>query len=521
MRKVKWLFFAYLMVIGIIVAALAASLAVTSPRDPNTVYSAYYDNLKSMDPAVCNDVDGSALIANVYECLYGYRYAKKPYELYPQLAADFPEIAPDGLTYTIRLRQGIRFYDPTRKAFAGRTGPEMTADDVVYSFKRIANFHLASPNYSTLFQEKVAGLDEFNAYSERTPAREVDFDRPVEGLQALDRYTVRIKLTKPCPQFKYMLAHGGGSIISRKACEMLGDEAIAHHLIGTGPFVLAEHLPEQRIVFTASPAYRGRPDVDGDAKLSDAERLPKIKRMQFDYFKELIPAWHLFRQGLFDLAIIPRESFSNAIDPATQELWPELKTAGMKLSKTPEASMYYYGFNMGDPVVGKNPALRQAMAMAHDREKFIRIYRNGRGIALRSMIPPGFRAYDATLNNPYAQYNPELARKKLAEAERIHGGKIPDLKLLAQATDTETRQMTEYFVSEMRQVLGLTLKAEYVTWARYQELVDARQTQVFEAGWAADYPDEQTYLAMFYSKFAPAGGVNSSAYVNPAYDQLY
>ena len=520
-RKVKWSFFAYLLAIGIIVAGIAASFAISSPRDPNTLYSAYYENLKTMDPAICNDVDGTALICNVYECLYGYRYAKKPYELYPQLAAEFPEITPDGLTYTMRLRKGVHFFDPLRKAFAGGLGPEMTADDLIYSIKRVANFHLASPNYSTLFQEKVVGLDEFNAYTEKVPADKVDFDRPVEGLQILDRYTVRIKLTKPCPQFKYMLSHSGSAIVSRRACEVLGDDGMAHHPVGTGPFVLAEHLAEQRIVFVANPAYRGRPDVDGDAKLSAAERLPKIKRMQYDYFKELIPAWHLFRQGLFDLAIIPKESFSNAIDPATQEIRPELKAAGMKLAKVPEASMYFYGFNMDDPVVGKNKPLRQAMALAHDRATFIRIYRNGRGIALRSMIPPGFQTYDPGLDNPYAQFNPELARKKLAEAERIHGGKIPQLRLLAQAADATTRQMTEYFVSEMQQVLGLTLKTEYVTYARYQELLDGRQTQVFSAGWAADYPDEQTYLALFYSKFAPVGGVNSAAYVNPAYDQLY
>src|SRR5205814_9554450 len=87
-------------------------------------------------------------------------------------------------------------------------------------------------------------------------------------------------------------------------------------------------------------------------------------------------------------------------------------------------------------------------------------------------------------------------------------------------TDTEARQRAEYFVSEMRQI-GLDIKVEYNTWARFQELVDARETQLFDLGWLADYPDEQTYLMLFYGKFAPVGGVNSCGYVNPNYDKLY
>jgi ABC-type transport system substrate-binding protein len=72
----------------------------------------------------------------------------------------------------------------------------------------------------------------------------------------------------------------------------------------------------------------------------------------------------------------------------------------------------------------------------------------------------------------------------------------------------------------MRQI-GLTVKPDYTTWARFQELVDARETQMFSLGWVADYPDEQTFLMLFYGKFAPAGGINSCGYVNPKYDELY
>jgi ABC-type oligopeptide transport system substrate-binding subunit len=289
--------------------------------------------------------------------------------------------------------------------------------------------------------------------------------------------------------------------------------------VGTGPYALQTYLQDQRLIFVANPAYRGRPDVDGDTPLPPDQRLPKIKRVQYDYYKELIPVWYLFREKLYDVAVIPKESFDQAIDKQGN-LVPDLKEQGVILQKTPEASMYYWGFNMTDPVVGKNKALRHAMSMAYDRQKFVRIYRNGRGIPLNGPIPPGFECYDPKAVNPYTTYNVSAARELMKEAERINGGPIPPLRLLMQDSDTDSRQYADFFIAQMQEI-GLKLEADFPTWARYQEMVDNRQTQVFASGWAADYPDEQTYLMLFYGKNAPALGVNSTAYVNPAFDELY
>src|SRR3989440_3089015 len=414
MRKVKWIFFIYIAIVSLLTVALGVSLKLHQPRDPQTLYNVYLANLKSLDPAVCNDTVGSAIIANVYECLYGYEYPVKPYKLYPQLAADMPKVSEDGKTYTIHLKKGVHFQDPEKLAFPTGVGPEMKASDVIHSWKRVANFHVASPNYSTIFQDKILGLDDFYAYTEQAKKNEVNYDRPVEGLQALDDYTIQIKLVRPAPQFRFQMAHGGASVVSRVAdeywSEKLKDDPMAtglnKHCIGTGPYMMAENLEDQRIVFLANPSYRGRPDVDGYANLKPSERLPQIQRVQYDFFREQIPAWLLFQQKYYDiLANIPKESFNNVVNPDTQELWPALREKGIKLVKTPEASMYYFGFNANDSIVGKNKPLRQAMSMAHNREKYIRVYRNGRGIALNGPIPPGFETYDPNFKNPYTTFN--------------------------------------------------------------------------------------------------------------------
>jgi ABC-type transport system substrate-binding protein len=175
---------------------------------------------------------------------------------------------------------------------------------------------------------------------------------------------------------------------------------------------------------------------------------------------------------------------------------------------------------MQDPIVGKNKPLRQAMSMAYDREKYIKIYVNGRGTPANGPIPPGFPTYDPNRVDPYTQFNLAAAREKMKEAEAINGGPIPELTLLIGGTETLMRQNAEYFVSQMAQI-GVKVRFQLNTWARFQEMVDDKQAQLFGLGWDADYPDEQTFLHLFYSKNAGRGGDNAVNYINPAYDKLY
>ncbi|MGH7897643.1 MAG: ABC transporter substrate-binding protein, partial [Candidatus Binatia bacterium] len=158
-------------------------------------------------------------------------------------------------------------------------------------------------------------------------------------------------------------------------------------------------------------------------------------------------------------------------------------------------------------------------SMAFDREQFIELFLNGRGQPAIGPIPPGFPTYDPAATNPHARFDLAAARAKLAEAERANGGAIPPLTLLMPGTDTSARQMAEYMKKQMAR-LGLGLNVEYRTWARFQEMIDLKQAQFYSLGWMADYPDEQTFLQLFWSK-NEAPGPNSANYANPEYDALY
>lgn len=520
MHKAKWILFVYLGLVVLIVAGLGISLNATPPREPHTLYLALAASIKTLDPAEVNDTIGSPLVGQVYECLYNYKYGVRPYEMFPEIAAEMPDISSDGLTMTVKLRKGIHFHDPEKKVFPDGVGPEVKAADVIYTFKRICDFNLASPNYSGIFQDNIAGLDKWWDYTQHTPKEAIDWNRPVEGFEVVDDYTIRLKFTHPDPQMIYHLAHEPTGIVCRKAVEHWGG-AFRRHPIGTGPYALVENLPDQRLVYTPNPIYRGRPDMDGTKPLAadDPQRMPHIQRVQYDFFQESLPIWLLFQQGMFDvLGDIPKDSFDRAI--RSGDLTPELTKKGVRLLKVDEPTLDYIGFNLQDPILGKNKPLRQAMSMAFDRATYIRNFQNGRGKPAIGLIPPGLPTFDPNQKNPYTEFDLTKARELMKEAERINGGPIPPMTLLMRDSDTLSSQMAEYFVGQMRQI-GVTLKPESRDWARWQEMVDNRQTQVFDAGWQGDYPDEQDFFQLFYSKNIPNSGLNSSCYSNPDFDKLY
>ena len=526
MRTVKWIFFGYVAAVVLLIAGIAVSFGMTVPRDPHTLYLAYGANIKTLDPAVLGDTASGAVAGQVYETLFNYDYEARPYAIVPELAAGMPQVSGHGLTVTIPIRAGVHFYDPEGRipgwepvpGTGGAKGPAVTAKDFVYAWKRLANFHLASPNYPAMLEGRVKGLDDWREHTRSRPADQIDWDRRVDGLEAVDDHTLRIHLTRPDPLLRYTLAHLSSAPVSREAAVYWGDD-LRRHPVGTGPYYLREHLPEQRVVLEANPLYCGRADLVGGRVLPEDEDLPHVRRIQMDYFAEDLPAWALFQQGLLDVAGIPKDTFAQAIDARTRDLSASMAAKGIVLRKEPYPAVFYYGFNMRDPVVGRNKPLRQAMSMAVDRQRWIELFANGRGRPAIGPVPPGFATFDPELVNPYTRHDLEMARAKMAEARRVHGGPIPPIKLLMGSTDTTSRQMAEFLRKQMAQI-GVTLEPDYVTWARFQEMIDGGQAQFYALGWVAEYPDEQTFLQLFWTGNATPGP-NSSNYSNPEYDRLY
>ncbi len=172
--------------------------------------------------------------------------------LRPQTALALPEISADFRTFVFRIRPGIFFADDP--AFKGRPR-ELVAEDYVFSVKRYYDPKINSEHLYIFENAKVLGLSEVRAEALRTK-KPFDYDRPVEGLRALDRYTLLIRLADPAPRFVYWFAlHALTGAMAREVVEAYGED-IGAHPVGTGPFRLADWRRGSRIVLERRPAYR-------------------------------------------------------------------------------------------------------------------------------------------------------------------------------------------------------------------------------------------------------------------------
>lgn len=505
---------------ALLISALGVGCTSKTKMDPpNTIRLSSPSKIKGLDPIFADDLYGGTEVSRAYEGLLQYHYLKRPYELIPNLAEAMPVVSADGKVLTFKLKKGVLFQDDEAFKDTQGKGREMTAEDVVYSFKRLADPKLASSGW-WIFDGKIAGLNEWREAAKAGP----DYSKPVEGLKATDRYTVQITLTARSAQFLYALAMPFTFIVPREAVEKYGKEFI-NHPVGTGPFKIAEYNPNSKLVWVKNPTYRketypseGEATDQADGLLADAGKpLPLADKLIIQIFEESQPMWLTFLSGKLDAAGIPKDNYQQAIT-ATKELSPELKQKGIVLKKSADLDITHFSFNMTDPLFAKNKYLRQAMSLAYDEDQFIEKFYNGRAIPAQGPIPPGIAGYDPNFKNPYRQFNLQKSKELLAKAGYPEGKGLPPIEY-ATLSDSTSRQSTEY-AQIMFGAIGIKLKVNTYSWPEFQSAVKTKKGQLWSFAWSADYPDAENFLQLFYSKNV-SPGPNDANYVNPEFDKLY
>ena len=499
--------------------------SVATGEGGSVTRGALSSKVRGMDPMDIGDTTSSATASNIFDCLYQYHYLKRPYELIPSIAAEMPTVSEDGLTYTIKLRDDVYFQDDKCFTETDGKGRKLVAEDFIYSWKRIANIKNISKNW-WIFDGRIKGFDEFREYTKGvTDKKDVDYDRPVEGLVALDDQTLQITLVKPWPQVVYMMSHLPTAAVPREAVEYYGDE-FNNHPVGTGPYVLKEWRRGSKIVFERNPTYREEyypsegEEGDKEAGLLDdaGKRLPLIDRVELTIIEEDQPRWLKFVQGDLDIGGIPKDNFDTAVTPS-RNLTPDLIEQGIVLEKYEDPATYWYGFNMEDPLLGNNLPLRQAMNVAIDRKEYLELFLNNRGQPAHGILPPMLAGYDKDINSPYTVYDVELAKKKVKEAEQVNGGPIPPIVLTMGSTDSVARQSGQWFARAYEKV-GLKLEVDYMDWPSAQEKVKTKSAQMYAMGWVADIPDAENFMQLFYGP-NESPGPNGMNYKNAKADELY
>jgi ABC-type transport system substrate-binding protein len=514
----------------VVFLTLALSSCTRKNDDGNLLvfHGSLPDEVKSLDPANAYDGVSLTVLPNIYETLYQYSYLSENYQLEPLLAADLPKVSADRLTVTIPLKHGVFFQDDPCFKRTGGKGRELTAHDFVHAFKRLALPSLQSQGW-WIFDGKIKGINEF--HDKLTKATKGDipelFSEKIEGLQALDNYTLQLKLTAPYPQLLYVLAMSFTAPVPPEAIELYGDESgnITDHPVGTGPFILKNWERSRQLVLERNSKHHpdfyptnGAESFRKKGLLADAGKtLPFLDRLTFKITKEQQPRWLNFMRGNEDLITIPKDNFPQAIKNKVN-LSPEFATKGLRLSIETGAVFYYISFNMRDKLLGTNKLLRQALSAAIDRDKWIEIFTNSTGMKMTTALPPGIQDRPKSSKLKY-DYNLQQAKELLKKAGYPEGKELPSINFDLSGSSSLDRQYGEFFTSQWS-AIGVKVNVILNTFPAYLEKSKQGNLQISLGGWNLDYPDaENVYQLLYGPNQAP--GPNSSNYNSPEMNKLY
>jgi ABC-type transport system substrate-binding protein len=521
--------------------ALIVAIACALPATPacaadmsKTLHVAQSVAESGFDPQAISDSYSFDICRAIFESLYTYDYFARPVRMIPNTADGMPQITDGGRTYTVKVKPGIYFAsDP---AFKGKRR-ELTAEDYVYTIKRIFDPKIRS-YWLYVFDHRLVGLDEALALARKTGR--FDYNARIEGLQAVDRYTLRVRFKDPNYTFAYWLADAALSAVAREVVEAHADASnrAMEHPVGTGPYRLKEWVRGQKIVLEANPDFReqiypvpGEGSEPGDAAIARdnaGKRLPIVGRIEISVIEEDQPRLLAFDSGQLDYVLLPRALAGNVLEKS--RLRSDYAKRGITLHRQTEPSLSFVFFNMDDPVVGgytpEKIALRRAMIMGYDRKAEIEVLRHGQAEPASQLVPPGLAGHDPTLRATDL-YDPAGARAlldKFGYKDRDGDGyrETPDGKPL-QITKANTPSAIDRVDNELwkkcMDAIGIRMVFFTQKWPELNKMSEAGQLQMWGLSWISNSPDGDAFASPLYSK--NIGTSNDARFRLPAYDRAY
>jgi len=512
---------------------VAAAAPAHAQADPNKVLRAVFPTAETgFDPQAAGDIYSNAVNRVIFDTLYKYDHLARPMQLVPNTAVALPEIADGGKTWTMRVKPGIFFADDP--AFKGQKR-ELTAADYVYSWKRILDPRMRA-NALNAIEGRI--LDPEGVLAKARQAGQLDLDAKIEGLQAVDRYTIRMKLNFPDAELLANLTTTAFGAVAREVIEAYRDGSgwVMANPVGTGPYRLKEWRRGQKIVLEANPGYREERYPESSdpadkaimAKLK-GKRVPLVGRVEISIIEEGNPRLLAFRGREIDYVSVPNDLVWNVLEPPAT-LKPALVKEGIVLGRGVQPAITYTYFSMEDPVVGgytpDKIALRRAVGMAYNVPEEIRVIRQGQAMPANQVVPPTVSGHNPKLpTNPI--YNPAQARALLDRfgyKDRDGDGfrELPDGKpltlMLSSAPSAIERQFDELWVRSMKAV-GLKIEFNKQKWPDLLKAARLGQLPMFSLGNINTTPEGFGFLGLLYG--GHAGFSNLARFKLPEYDRLY
>jgi oligopeptide transport system substrate-binding protein len=425
------------------------------------------DNPSTLDPAFVTDVYGRSIVGQIFDGLVQLDANLNPI---PALA-EFWEASRDGRIWTFTLRSGVKFHHSR----------EMTVHDVIYSFTRL--LRVKSPGHAADLLERIQGAKDF--MEGRTTS--------VEGMKAVDRYTLQMILAKPFAPSLTILALSNIAVVPQEEAEKSGDH-FGNAPVGTGPFKFVRWERNKEIVLKANDEYyEGRPFLD--ALVFNIVVGGKIEE-----------GFAKFLKDSFEETVIP----SGKLD----EVRTDPKFRKYQQVRKPALGLYYVGFNNQlKPFDDKR--VRQAFSYAVNTETIVREITGIGNLPATGILPPGMPGYDPQFQG--YSYDPVKAKHLLAEAGYPAGAGFPEVQLWSsQKAESTKAELAAYqrYLGELGVKVDIRFSAD---WPAFREMLKQGKIHMFRLIWVADIPDPDNFL---YPLVHSASPTNRTFYRNPLVDQL-
>ena len=436
---------------------------------------------QTVDPLLNTAIDGSNVIVNAFE---GLMALNENNEAVPAAAESY-EVSDDGLVYTFKLRKDGKWSD----------GEPVTANDFYYAWMRGLNKETAAEYCYQFFYIKNGE----KYYNGEVTADEV-------GLKVLDDYTLEITLEAPTAYYPQLLAHQTYSPVREDIVTANPDTwaTSPDTYIGNGPFKLVQWDMKDQLVFEKNENYW------------DADNV-KLEKLTFKLVTDETTAYSELKAGNFDVV--------NSVP--TNEIEPGKSDGSVKIF--PKLGTYFFAINVGkqdslsedvqDAL--SNKLVRQAMALAIDRQEIIDNVGKADQVAAYSFVPLGITTSENSEFSSKEYYDPsdmdgniEKAKELLKEAGYENGEGLPAIELMYN-TEGAHKDVCQ-IVQENLSKIGVNVELTNQEWAVFLSTRQNGEYQIARHGWIGDYSDPMTFLDMWVT----GGGNNDSGFSNAEYDAL-
>ncbi len=391
-------------------------------------------------------------------------------------AAESWDISDDGLTYTFHLRKDGKWSN----------GEPLKAEDFVYSFRRAVDPVTASP-YAYIL-EPIVNAKEITAGTQA--------DITTLGVKALDDYTVQITLNAPTAHFLQLTRHNISFPVNKAAVEKFGkDWTRPENIVSNGPYKLAEWTPQASLTMVKNPNFHDAASV-------------KLDKIVYYPTEDISEEYKRFRAGELDV--------TNEVP--TDQVPTIKKEYAKEFHNDPYLGTYYYAVNLTRDPLGKDGKLREALALAINRDVIVGKITQAGEVPAYSWVPPGMPGYE----QQFVDYKNMTQKEREALAKKLYkeAGYGPDkpLKVEILYNTSESHKKIAIAVQNMwKKVLGAEATITNQEWKVFLDTRSKKNFQVTRAGWIGDYLDPYTFEQMFLSD---AGTQNDPGYASKDYDTL-